>query len=461
MTNPAKIDPPPQPLPLLRLLRTIIKNPIQAWPLAIYRERVVRSQVLGRDALYVMTPDLIRQVLVDDADAFEKGEITRRALGPALGDALLTSDGPRWRWQRRAAAPIFRQERIESYLPSIIAIAGRTRDRWAALPPGTEIDVAREMMHTTFDIILETMVSGQGDIDAELMAQAITDYLESTSWVFALAVLGAPRWMPFPGFLKARRGRAHLRRVLDRVIADARRNPLPRNDLLSQLMGATDPETGQSMTNEDLRFNLLTFISAGHETTALALTWTFYLLSIHPAIEDRVRQEIAAVTGGDALRPEHVERLVYTRQVVYEAMRLYPPAALVVRAALRPVTIGDHTLERGAFVYIPIYAVHRHETLWDNPDVFDPDRFDAASLKSRDRYSYLPFGAGPRICIGMSFAQTEAVAVLATLLNGVQLRLRAGYVPQPKLRVTLRPAEGMPMHVTSTRFIATGDKPVT
>ena len=161
------------------------------------------------------------------------------------------------------------------------------------------------------------------------------------------------------------------------------------------------------MNSVDIRNNLLTFISAGHETTALALTWTFYLLSLHPEIEQRVKQEIAEV---------HIESLVYTNQVLQEAMRLYRPAALIVRAALRDVELGNEHIKAGTTIYVPVYAIHRHERLWRDPDRFDPSRFDPRAVEARDRYAYLPFGAGPRICIGQNFAQTEATVVLATLL---------------------------------------------
>ena len=176
--TPARIDPPARPLPLIQLLRTVVRNPLEAWPSAVYQEHLYRSRVLGRDAIYVMHPALIRQVLVDDADSFDKGEMARRALEPVLGDAILTSDGARWRWQRRAAAPVFRPEHLRGFLPSMIAAAERTRDRWLSLPRGAEIDVAREMMQTTFDIVLETTLSGRSNIDTAAMERAIADYLE-------------------------------------------------------------------------------------------------------------------------------------------------------------------------------------------------------------------------------------------------------------------------------------------
>ncbi|HEY1364436.1 MAG TPA: cytochrome P450 [Xanthobacteraceae bacterium] len=445
--HPARIEPPEQRLSTFRLLRTVVDNPVKAWPAALYRERLYRSRVLGRDTLYVMEPELIRRVLVEGAEDFEKGEIARRALGPALGDAILTADGARWRWQRRAVASIFRHERILGFVPAMIASAARTLDRFRSYPAAAEIDIAREMMRTTFEIILSTIVAGRAGIDRDLMERSINQYLESTSWIVALGMVRAPRWVPYPGIRRTRRARDHLHRVLDGLIEEASRDRGEREDLLSLLMQATDPETGRSMDEMDVRYNLLTFITAGHETTAVALTWTFYLLSLHPHVEQRVRHEIAAVTGGAPLGPEHVEALAYTRQVIQESMRLYPPAALIVRAARRDLQLDGQEVRAGTTVYVPVYAVHRHEAYWHDPDAFDPGRFEPETAQARDRYTYLPFGAGPRVCIGQAFAQLEATAVLATIVSGCRLQLRPGYLPEPRLRVTLRPAAGMPMRI--------------
>ena len=443
----AQIEPPDQPLSLFPLLRTVLDNPIKVWPRAVYRDRLYRWRVLGQDTVYVMAPDLIRTVLLDDADSFEKGEIARRTLGPGLGDSILIADGSRWRWQRRAVAALFRPERIREFLPEMIAVAERTRDRWQAIPPGAEIDVAHEMMRTTFDVILRTMLPGRGNIDTELMERSVTSGLESISWIVALALVRAPSWVPYPGIFRTRRDRKRLHSILESLILEARQTPGKGDDLLSHLMNATDPETGKSMNTIDVRNNLMTFITAGHETTALALTWTLYLLSLNPEIEERVRGEIAAVTGGGPVRPRHIDELVYTNQVIQESMRLYPPAALIARAARRDIVLDDEQIRAGSTVYVPVYAVHRHEKLWSEPDRFDPSRFEPEAAKAIDRFCYLPFGAGPRTCIGQNFAQMEAVAVMASLLRSFRLTLRPGHRPEPRLRVTLRPAGGMPMRL--------------
>jgi cytochrome P450 len=201
------------------------------------------------------------------------------------------------------------------------------------------------------------------------------------------------------------------------------------------------------MSDQELADNLLTFITAGHETTALALTWTFYLLDLYPEIAARVLDEIREVTRGGPLRSEHVSALAYTRQVLQEAMRLYPPAPLIVRDAEQDVVVGGERVAAGTSVFLPVYAIHRHTALWPDPDRFDPERFGAEASRARHRYAYLPFGAGPRICIGMGFALLEGAAILATLLPAMRLAATEGD-PTLKLRITLRPGAGLPMRLT-------------
>ena len=452
--HPVRITPPEGTLGTFNLLRTVIKNPMEIWPVSVYREPLVRWTVFGRDMIFVMAPDLVHEALVEKADAFDKGELMRRALKPILGEAILTADGARWRWQRRAAAPIFRQEMVLGYVPVMVAAAARTAQRLLA-GAGTQVNMSHEMMRTTFDVILETIFSGHASLDVVGIEEAITRYVESIGWITALALLRAPRGTPYPGYLKARRAGEYLKRVLAEVVTAQRASPVQATNLASQLMAATDPDSGRAMNDVDLRDNLLTFITAGHETTAVALTWTLYLLSLHPHVEERVVAEISSVVGAGAVGSEHIDKLAYTRQVFLESMRLYPPGAVLARAPTRDVQLGTEMIAQGTPVYIPIYTIHRHAALWSNPDAFDPDRFAPDAVKARHRYAYLPFGAGPRICIGASFALTEAVAVLATLLKSVRMRLVPGYVPQIKLRATLRPAAGMPMIVERRAVAAT------
>jgi cytochrome P450 len=318
---------------------------------------------------------------------------------------------------------------------------------WSQLPPGSTIDAGHEMMRLTFDIIVETMLSGRGSIDVARVEHSMRDFLESTGWLAALSAIHAPTWTPFPGKWRAERAHGYLRAMVGERIAERRRTGERREDLLSLMLDATDPETGLGLDDQDVADNLLTFIAAGHETTALALTWSFYLLSRHPDVEQRVLEEIAAVTGGAPLEAGQVGSLAYTRQVIAESMRVYPPVAMIVRQPNRTLNIGGVAITPDDNVFIPIYAIHHHAKLWDEPDRFDPARFSPEAVKARHRYAYLPFAAGPRICIGMGFALLEAAAILGTLLPSFRLTAAPDFVPTPKLRVTMRPAEGMTMRI--------------
>jgi len=435
------------PLETLRILRRVVRNPLEAWPGAVYREPLVRTRFLGQTTLFVTGPDWVQQVLVDDAESFVKAEQMRRALEPALGPAILTSEGARWRMQRRTASPVFRASRVTGFIPAMLEAARAKRDGWLALADGCPLEMTHEMMGVTFDIILQTMLSGRGDADVARVERAMCDMLETTSWTLALSTLQAPLWTPFPGKYRGARASAYLHGMVRDRVVERRRTGERRDDLLSLMLDAADPETGAGMDEADIADNILTFVAAGHETTALALTWTFYLLARHPEIEQRVLDEIEAVTGGKEIEAEQVSRLPYTRMVIQEAMRLYPPAPLVVRQPTRDIEIGGERMTPDDTVIVPIYAVYHHETLWQDPEVFDPGRFAPEAVRARHRYAYLPFGAGPRICIGMGFALLEAQAILATLLPAVRLSAAAGFVPTPRLRVTMRPAEGMPLRV--------------
>ena len=438
----------PSPLGTLRTLYKMVRNPMDAWPASVYTEPFVLSRMLGRTTMMVCDPDLVQQVLVDDSDSFVKAEPMRRSLEPALGNGILTAEGARWRLQRRVAAPVFRPAHVNTFIPAMITASRNMRDAWSALPDGAPLEITHEMMRVTFDIILETMLSGRGNTDVARVEISIRDFLESTSWQTALSALGAPKWTPFPGKRRSERGGGYLRQTVSDSIAERRRTGERRDDLLSLMLDAKDPETGDGLSDIDIRDNIITFIGAGHETTALALTWTFFLLARHPDIERRVLAEIAQVTGGAPIEANQVADLTYTRQVIQESMRVYPPVAMIVRQSTRDLSIGGVPITPHDNVFVPIYAIHHHHRLWPNPEAFDPDRFTPDAVKSRHRWSYLPFAAGPRICIGMGFAMLESVAILATLLPSARLSVDPGYMPTLKLRVTMRPGEGMPMRVS-------------
>jgi cytochrome P450 len=411
------------------VLATMLRSLIEAWPQQIYTQPLVTTRFLGRRTTYVCDPGQIRSLMVDQADALEREPFMLRALAPALGSGVLTADGPHWRGQRRTAVPMFRPDRVRGFVPAMARAAEATRTRWRGeAPPDGARDLLREMMRTTFDVIVATMVSGD-----------------------ALEMLHAPAWVPHPGARAGAAAARYLRGEVARTIARRRARAEPGTDLLGLLLEARDPETGQPLSDASVIDNLLTFVAAGHETTALALAWTFRVLAEHPEVERRVLAEMAALDAdldADlAADPGAADRLPYTRQVLLEVMRLYPPAPLIVRRAKAPVRLGAVTVPAGQSIHVPVYALHRHALLWDRPEAFDPDRFAPDRAAARDRYAYLPFGAGPRVCIGMSLALTECLVILATLLPAFRFVPETPAMPRAQFRVTLRPEGGLRMRV--------------
>lgn len=431
----------------IEVLRRLLRNPMEGWPQTIYAQDFVRRRLLNRiDTVFITGPDMVREVLLDHVDAFQRSTTLPRAgLKPMLREGLLTTEGTEWRWQRRTAAPVFRRESLSGFVPAMQDAAAQTAARLAG-HAGAEVNMAHEMMRTTFDIILQTMLSGGQGIDAARVEAGVNDLLGSVNWGGVLAMLGAPGWLPYPGRRRSERSRDMLRGMVAQAIA-ARHGAAATGagDLLAHLAQAQDPETGRPMPHDQVVDNVLTFILAGHETTALALTWALYLLAFHPQAAGRIRAETQEVTGGGPVTAGNIDALDYTRRVVMESMRLYPPAAVISRLARQDLRIGGHDIRAGSFVIIPIYAIHRHQALWEQPDVFDPERFTAAQVAARHRYAYLPFAAGQHICIGMNFAIMEAVVILANLLRDLRFDLRPGFDPGLRLRITMRPARGMPM----------------
>lgn len=441
---PPAIEPPDAPLPYFHALWKLLDNPIEAWPKAVYEQPFYQRGDERQRFLYAADPAMLKDILLDKAEIFPKDWMFDRVTKPALGEGLLTAQGEHWRWQRRAAAPGFRPDNVAGMTAAMVQAAEAALARWRDKGQGARLDIATEMTGVTFQVILDTMLSGGEGIDVPVAAQKITDYLETLGKITPADLLQWPTWTRVALAPRGHRAMVYLKAMVDRMIA-RRRVEAQRDDLVDLLMQAKDPESGRQMDDVLLRDNLLTFIGAGHETTALALTWSLYLLGRDPGTADRVRSEIAEVAGDASLTHEHVEKLTFTRQVVQEAMRLYPSLPLMSRMCAEDTEAGGHPVKKGTFVFIPIYAIHRHRRLWRDPDTFDPDRFSAEESAGRHRFAYLPFGGGPRVCIGQTFALIEAVAILATLVRATTLEPDPGHRIRPVMRVSMRPQGGMPM----------------
>lgn len=428
------------PLGLLASLKAARNNLLEILPYIAVKQPMVSGKT-GLRWHMVMDPDAIRRMLLENLDNYPKSNATKNLLKPAIGNSMFVAEGAEWRWQRRAAAPVFSHRNVTALGPVMSLAAQDCCDRLARGGKGA-VNMMDEMVRTTFDVIAEVTFSGEGSFDAVSVHNAIDAYIAEAGKISLLDMIGAPDWIPRPGRLMSGSAVRDMRRVADTAITERKtRGPRDIPDLLDLLLEGVDPETKRSMNTAELRDNLLTFIVAGHETTALSLSWALYLLAFDPAIQDRARAEVQSVLQGRAATGEDVANLPFVRCIIDEALRMYPPAAIVSRTALEADTLCGRDIHPGDTVMIPIYALHRHEMLWDDPDAFRPDRF--ADRKAIDRYAYLPFGDGPRICIGASFAIQEAVIILATLLAQFKFHAVPGKDPDPVMILTLRPEGGV------------------
>jgi cytochrome P450 len=325
--------------------------------------------------------------------------------------------------------------------------------RWSRHRSGRVLDLSLEMTRVTLDVLERTIFTAGISRDPDALGRAITRYFGAIGPIDPMDVLGLPEWLPRLGRIRARPALRYFEEVVGELISTRqalldRGETVPR-DLLTLLLQASDPETGQGLTDIEVRANIVTFIGAGHETTANALAWALYLLSQAPDAQRRIEAEVDSVLGDDPFEAGMIERLVFTRAVIEEAMRLYPPVPFLSRAANADDRIKGYRVPKDSLVMMAPYVLHRHTTLWSDPEDFDPDRFMPDRRGSIDRYAYLPFGAGPRICIGASFSLQEAVIVLARVVRSFRLSLEPGHVVRPLQKVTLRPDGGLPMRLTA------------
>ncbi len=444
---PPTVVSPPRPLAPWRFLFAFVRNPLSSMPRPVFEEPIVEFDNGRGGVAYVTAPALIEKVLLQSSAQFPKTPLEKRVFHHTLGDGILTSEGASWRWQRRTAAPLFRPADLASLVPAMTTAAEEQIARWRTRPPGAVAAIDRDMTETTFRVISATMFAGGADAEATAILEAADGALATISWDIAAAMLRFPPWLWYPGKYRRRRSARLLRGAVATILERRRADGLAGEDLLARLARAQDPETGEPMSEKQLVDNLLTFLAAGHETTAKALTWTLYLIARAPQWQERMLAEIDAVVGRDTIAADHLERLPVTRAVLKEAMRLYPPAPVMTRLAAEDIELGGHAIKAGTLIVIPIFAVHRHRQLWDDPDRFDPQRFAPEREAKYPRTQFMPFGFGPRTCIGMSFAMMEALAILAALVRAARFEWDGVHAPEPLSRVTLRPKGGMPLKV--------------
>jgi cytochrome P450 len=441
--------PPTRPLSFFKHMRATKGNSYEVLPVMAYEQPVYMQRSLFGNLLMVSDPEGVRRVLVDNAANYPKTELSNRFFAAMFGEGLLASDGAKWRTHRKVMAPSFDPRSVMTYAPAMAERAGAFAERWAALAEGAEVDISDEMKALTLEIICQTMFSS----DAEELIESAGDALETTQSALdfnlldLMPVIGARR-------MAARRERIHARfsaidSAIYRLIA-AREQNLAKapKDLLTRLIAARDPDDGAGLSASEVRDEVITIFMAGHETTAVTMTWVWYLLSQRPAEEARLHAELDAVLGGRAPTPADLPKLVYTKMVIEEAMRIYPPApGVTLRVAKADDEICGYKVKAGTHVMVSPWIVHRHRRSWDQPERFDPERFSPQRSEGRPRFAYVPFGAGPRICIGAVLAMTEASLILAALAQRFRPRLVEGQQITLQNRITLRPADGMRMRL--------------
>ncbi len=406
--------------------------------------------------LSVHHPDLVHEVLVSQAEKFHKTRGMKAIFKDSLGNGLLTSDGEFWKRQRRLVQPAFHARRIAAYADVMVEHAQRLLDEWQAhTDTGQTLDVAAEMMRLTLGIVTKVLFDADVSDQASRVGEAIAVGQEITSRRFN-SLIRLPRWVPTRD---NQRGLESLR-VIDEVvmgmIEERRAAGEDRGDLLSMLLMAVDEEGSGGMTNRQVRDEAITLFLAGHDTTANTLNWTFSLLAQHPEVEARLHAELDSALGGRAPTFDDLPRLRVAEMAIKEAMRLYPPAWIISREAVQDLWLKGHRVKQGTIIFISPYALHRNPQWFEKPTQFIPERFDEGAEERIPKYAYIPFSAGPRICIGNSFALMEARLILATLAQQVRLSLPPGHIVEPEPLVTLRPKDGLPMRITERQVVAEG-----
>ena len=445
---PPTVTPSSRALPLTLTILRFVRNPLRSIPRAAFDEPIVSYGRKRPLVAWVTGPELVEQILVKRTDLYAKTRLDKRVLRPVVGEGLLTADGDHWRWQRKLASPLFRPSDVMGYVPAMVEAAGQQVVRWRSKGRSHTAQIEDDMTETTFAVIARTILAGIDECEGAEIKRTGRTYINSIMWAVASALLLLPEKLWHPGRGTMMKAAAEGRAVVQRLLDKRRRDGVEGNDLVARMLAARNPETGAAMTDEQIIDNLATFLLAGHETTAKTLTWTLYLLARAPEWQERVRAEIQEVTGGQPITAETVTKLPVTQRVLKESMRLYPAVPAMTRVNLHAAEIGGTKLPEPALIVIPIYIIHRHRKLWDDPDRFDPDRFLSEREAKHHRMQFMPFGVGPRVCIGAQFAMTEAVAVLATLLQSARVSWDGQHAPEPISRVTLHPAGGMPLIVS-------------
>ncbi len=415
-----------------------MRNTIYGWPEPAFDEFYRKRRILGFNVHIVTDPDMVGRVLLDNKENYIRPRIAQRILSPLIGNGLLSSEGEDWKKQRRIVAPTFAPGAVAKMTGAIAHVAARQTDGW--LRGTLRVDMARAATDATMQIIADTLFSSDARLTARAAGQHIENLVMASGQARISTILGLQNFDFTPMMARARRGRVYLRTTLTEMVRE--RGPSGgADDFFGGLIRALHEQFPAAEAEALSVDNAITFYVAGHETTANALAWTIYLLAAQPELQNEARAEALAALGGDV--STLADRLPLLRQILDESMRLYPPAPRFDREAQAADRLGDAEIAPGDLVSLWPWVMHRHRKLWHNPDTFDHTRFAPDAKARLHKFQYMPFGGGPRVCVGARFAVTEALIILAHWLTARRFSLPAGFTPHPMGTVTLRPKGGM------------------
>ena len=439
-----RVTPAPPGLPLFRKVHRLFRNPLSSYPEEVYRTSFV--QLLPRLVL-VCAPELVDFILREARGSFQKDPMQKAVLTPVVGNGVLTADHDLWRWQRRAVAALFRPADTANHVPDITEAVEQLLSEWDDQPPGSILSADVEMIRVAYHVLAQTVLPSDHEQVTQTLLSSVQQYSKGVPWAIAMHALRLPSWLPRPGKLTMRREARTLRQMGAEIVKERRESGDPGDDLLGRLLTATDPDSGRSLSDEQVIDNLMTFLLAGHDTMAKALTWSLYILSLSRFWQSRLSEEVNSIAGDNPITADHLPKLETVTRFLKESMRLFPPAPVIPRIATSDVVLGDKQVKAGTIVLMPTYVIQRHESLWRDPDRFDPNRFTVEGEASMVRCQYMPFGAGPRSCIGGFLAMTAATVVLASLVRSKQFAL-CGEPPNPLSRILLVPDRPLRLRVT-------------
>ena len=439
------------PLPPFKLLSAVLFNPLNLWRHEHFEEPVVVERTTLGTRLVVSDPALIKWILVDNAANYVRDSMQQRIVLRMTGRGLFSAEGADWHLQRKALAPLFSAKTVTAYLPGMTAAAEDAARRFRA-SANEGIDLGREMSALTVDVLGRTVFPhGLGESPAAI-ANSVRQFADTNGPVELGDFFSLPPWMPGVRRILGWRATALVRQRARRVIAEARAFEQSQdNDLFSALFSARDPQTGKMLGDREIESNVSTLIGAGSDTVAVALTWSIFLLSQAPHVREAVEAEVDSHLMSEPLTADTLKELVWTRAVVEESMRLYPPAPMIGRMACSEDMLGAERVPAGASILISPWVLHRHARLWSEPDMFNPERFLPEQRDQIPRYAYLPFGAGPRVCLGMGFAMQEAVVILATLIRNLRFERTDNQPIRLRQCITLQTDAPLRMRITPRR----------